>query len=101
MSSTVATPAAEKQSSKTRNSYQIINSSSLCSIPSLTLIDVVPLDLLRVFRGGITIKETVDNAVDQCAVVYNLRDSIEESRVQAEQAVDDKQKRAHAQKGTI
>ncbi|KAF8825263.1 hypothetical protein HHX47_DHR7000589 [Lentinula edodes] len=80
MSSTVATPAAEKQSSKTRNSYQIIN------------------NLLRVFRGGITIKETVDNAVDQCAVVYNLRDSIEESRVQAEQAVDDKQKRAHAQK---
>ncbi|KAJ4494760.1 inositol hexakisphosphate-domain-containing protein [Lentinula edodes] len=80
MHSTVATPAAEKQSSKTRNSYQIIN------------------NLLRVFRGGITIKETVDNAVDQCAVVYNLRDSIEESRVQAEQAVDDKQKRAHAQK---
>ncbi|KAJ3797672.1 inositol hexakisphosphate-domain-containing protein [Lentinula aff. detonsa] len=79
MSSTVTGPAAEK-SSKSRNSYQIVN------------------NLLRVFRGGITIKETVDNAIDQCAVVYNLRDSIEESRVQAEQATDDKQKRAHAQK---
>lgn len=57
-------------------------------------------DLLRVFRGGVTIKDTVDNVIDQCAVVYNLRESIEESRVQAEQATDDKQKRAHAQKGT-
>ncbi|KAE9405167.1 hypothetical protein BT96DRAFT_916343 [Gymnopus androsaceus JB14] len=66
--------------SKPRNSYQIIN------------------NLLRIFRGGITVKETVDNAIDQCAVVNNLRDSIEESRVQAEQATDEKQKRAHAQK---
>ncbi|KAF9067827.1 inositol hexakisphosphate-domain-containing protein [Rhodocollybia butyracea] len=70
----------EKQPPKQRTSYQIIN------------------NLLRVFRGGVTIKDTVDNVIDQCAVVYNLRESIEESRVQAEQATDDKQKRAHAQK---
>ncbi|KIK55186.1 hypothetical protein GYMLUDRAFT_48165 [Collybiopsis luxurians FD-317 M1] len=80
MTTTATSQAAEKSSPKSRTSYQIIN------------------NLLRVFRGGITIKETVDNAIDQCAVVYNLRDSIEESRMQAEQATDDKQKRAHAQK---
>ncbi|KAJ4477327.1 inositol hexakisphosphate-domain-containing protein [Lentinula aciculospora] len=80
MTSTVTGPATEKQPLKLRTSYQIIN------------------NLLRVFRGGITIKETVDNAIDQCDIVYNLRNSIEESRMQAEQAADDKQKRAHAQK---
>ncbi|KAF5391632.1 hypothetical protein D9757_002462 [Collybiopsis confluens] len=80
MSSTTAPQVTEKPAPKFRTSYQIIN------------------NLLRVLRGGIPIKETVDNAIDQCAVVYNLRDSIEESRMQAEEATDDKQKRAFAQK---
>ena len=50
-------------------------------------------------RKGPTVKDIVDDAIDQCSAVYNLRDSIEESRNRAEQATDEKQKRIHAQKG--
>jgi len=63
-----------------RRSYQIIN------------------NLLRVIRTGLAVKNTVDAIIDQCAVIHNLRDSIEDSRVLAEQASDEKGKRAHAQK---
>ncbi|KAJ3760289.1 inositol hexakisphosphate-domain-containing protein [Lentinula raphanica] len=79
MTSTVTGHVQDKPS-KPRTSYQIVN------------------NLLRVFRGGVTIKETVDNAIDRCSMVYNLRDSIEEARVQAEQATDDRQRRIQAQK---
>ena len=41
----------------------------------------------------------VDDAVDQCGEVINLRDAIEEARSRAEQASDEKQKKLHAQKG--
>lgn len=58
-------------------------------------------DLLRVIRKGPTVKNIVDDAVDQCSAVFNLRDSIEESRNNAEQATDEKQKRAFAQKGSL
>lgn len=44
-------------------------------------------------------KNTVDEAVDLCAAVLNLRDSIEEERVKAEQATDEQQKRVHTSKG--
>lgn len=44
-------------------------------------------------------KNTVDEAIDRCAIVLNLRDSIEEERVKAEQATDEKQKRVHTSKG--
>ncbi|KAI0925517.1 hypothetical protein AcV5_008233 [Taiwanofungus camphoratus] len=64
-----------------RHSYQIIN------------------NLLRVIRKGPAVKSTVDNAIDQCAQVLNLRDSIEESRSRAEQATDDRQRRQYAHKG--
>ena len=60
---------------------------------------VVRSDLLRVIRKGPAIKDIVDDAIDQCSAVFNLRDSIEESRNRAEQATDEKQKRMHAQKG--
>ena len=50
-------------------------------------------------RKGPTVKDIVDAAIDQCSSVFNLRDSIEESRNRAEQATDEKQKRIHAQKG--
>lgn len=44
-------------------------------------------------------KEAVDEAIDQCSDVFNLRDSIEEARALAEQAGDEPQKRAQANKG--
>lgn len=44
-------------------------------------------------------KNAVDEAVDRCAVVLNLRDSIEDERLKAEQATDEKQKRVHTSKG--
>jgi hypothetical protein len=85
---TPITPAVEKSDATTpvgrqktyRRSYQIIN------------------NLIRVIRTGLAVKDTVDAVIDQCAVVHNLRDSIEDSRVLAEQASDEKSKRAHAQK---
>lgn len=50
-------------------------------------------------RKGPAVKNTVDEAIEQCAEVYSLLDSIEEARTRAEQATDDKQKRVHATKG--
>ncbi|KAK0469504.1 inositol hexakisphosphate-domain-containing protein [Desarmillaria tabescens] len=67
-------------SSKRRQSYQVIN------------------NLLRVFRKGLDVKNIVDDAIDQCDVFYNLRESIEENRIRAEQATDEKQKKLHTQK---
>jgi hypothetical protein len=58
------------------------------------------LGVLRVVRKGPAIKNEVDDAIDLCAEVFNLRDSIEESRVRCEQATDEKQKKALAAKGT-
>jgi hypothetical protein len=81
------TPAVEKSDTTTsgsqktyRRSYQIIN------------------NLIRVILNGLVVKDTVDAVIDQCAVVHNLRDSIEYWRILAEQASDEKSKRAYAQK---
>jgi hypothetical protein len=57
-------------------------------------------DLLRVIRKSSAVKEAVDDAIDQCAEVFNLRDSIEEARIRAEHATDERQKRSFAQRGT-
>ncbi|KAF8657553.1 hypothetical protein AX16_002190 [Volvariella volvacea WC 439] len=64
-----------------RHSYQVIN------------------NLLRVIRKGPAVKTTVDDAIDQCSTVFNLRDSIEESRIKAEQSRDERQRRNHTTKG--
>ena len=45
------------------------------------------------------VKQAVDDAIDQCAEVMNLRDSIEEARSRAEQAPDERQRRLHAHRG--
>lgn len=45
-------------------------------------------------------KTLVDDVIDQCSDVVNLRDSIETTRARAEDAVDDKSKKAIAQKGS-
>ncbi|KAF8896122.1 inositol hexakisphosphate-domain-containing protein [Infundibulicybe gibba] len=79
--SMMSMPAMETTEPKPRHSYQVIN------------------NLLRVVRKGPAVKSTVDDAIDQCSAVYNLRDSIEEARARAEQATDERQKRAYAQKG--
>ncbi|KZT67481.1 hypothetical protein DAEQUDRAFT_729142 [Daedalea quercina L-15889] len=64
-----------------RQSYQVIN------------------NFLRVVRRGPAVKSTVDDAIDQCAEVVNLRDSIEEARSRAEQATSEHQRRQYAHKG--
>ncbi|KAI0635643.1 inositol hexakisphosphate-domain-containing protein [Trametes polyzona] len=64
-----------------RHSYQIIN------------------NLLRVIRKGPKVKQVVDDAIDQCSEVFNLRDSIEEARARAEQATDERQRRLYAHRG--
>ncbi|KAK0205042.1 inositol hexakisphosphate-domain-containing protein [Desarmillaria ectypa] len=78
--STVSPIEPTLSSSKQRQSYQVIN------------------NLLRVFRKGLDVKNIVDDAIDQCDVFYTLRDSIEENRIRAEQATDEKQKKLHTQK---
>jgi hypothetical protein len=81
-----------------RQSYQVINSA--LSAPFLRYIDWnVYVDLLRIVRKGPAVKNTVDEAIDRCAIVMNLRDSIEEERILAEQATEEKQKRIHVSKG--
>ncbi|KAI0649419.1 inositol hexakisphosphate-domain-containing protein [Trametes meyenii] len=64
-----------------RQSYQIIN------------------NLLRVIRKGPKVKQAVDDAIDRCSEVLNLRDSIEEARARAEQATDERQRRLQAHRG--
>ncbi|PCH42051.1 hypothetical protein WOLCODRAFT_119866, partial [Wolfiporia cocos MD-104 SS10] len=64
-----------------RHSYQVVN------------------NLLRVIRKGPAVKSIVDNAIDQCGEVLNLRDAIEEARIRAEQATDERQRRLYAHKG--
>ncbi|KAG8928388.1 hypothetical protein FRC01_006011 [Tulasnella sp. 417] len=67
----------------TRQSYQVIN------------------NVLRVIRNGLKVKEAVDDAIDQCGDVFNLRDSIETFRMHAEEATDSLQKRQYYQRGLV
>lgn len=64
-----------------RHSYQIIN------------------NLLRVIKRGPDVKRIVDDAIDQCDQYLNLRESIEEARLQAEDATDERQKKRFIQIG--
>ncbi|KIJ13397.1 hypothetical protein PAXINDRAFT_170473 [Paxillus involutus ATCC 200175] len=64
-----------------RQSYQVVN------------------NFLRIVRRGSSVKNAVDEAIDRCAIVFNLRDSIEEERIKAEQATEEKQQRIHTSKG--
>ena len=84
-----------------RPSYQVINSTPpVTDRPWELTYSTCPPDVLRVVRKGPAIKNEVDDAIDLCAGVFNLRDSIEESRAQCEQASDERQKKAFANKGT-
>lgn len=81
-----------------RHSYQIINS-ECWSDWSVQYGYIEYVDLLRVIRKGLAVKNIVDEAIDQCAVVFNLRDSIEVARAMAEETTDERQKRMYASKG--
>lgn len=102
--SMVSIPAMDGLSSAPqvkRHSYQVINSKQSHKY-EIGIGNNKPgnmLDLLRVIRKGPAVKSAVDEAIDQCSIVYNLRDAIEESRARAEEATDERQKRIHAQKG--
>jgi hypothetical protein len=54
---------------------------------------------LRVIRKGRLVKDTVDEAIDRCGEVENLRDSIEDARVRAEESSNDWEKKEIAQNG--
>jgi hypothetical protein len=100
MSMLSASAAGDFKLSKARHSYTVINSkSSLIGLLAILNANDLYLDLLRVLRRGHAIKMAVDEAIDQCSAVYNMRDAIEEARARAEEAVDEKQKRVHAAKG--
>ncbi|KIY62129.1 hypothetical protein CYLTODRAFT_494858 [Cylindrobasidium torrendii FP15055 ss-10] len=71
----------EAQIPRPRKSYQVVN------------------NLLRVIRKGVKVKNVVDDAIDQCDVVCNLREEIEENRIKAEQATDEKTKKLYTSKG--
>lgn len=83
-----------------RHSYQVINSEIVSLVNFFRHTDQLQ-DLLRVIRKGPAVKNTVDEAIDQCSMVYNLRDSIEEARARAEEATDPQQKRVYASKGAF
>ena len=55
--------------------------------------------MLRIVRKGPAIKNAVDEAIDQCGEVFNIRDAIEEARIKSEQATDDRTKKMYAQRG--
>jgi len=63
--------------------------------------DPISSDLLRVIRKGPAVKRAVDEAIDRCSAVLNLRDAIEDSRVRAEEATDERQIRLHTSKGEV
>ncbi|KAJ3567855.1 hypothetical protein NP233_g6086 [Leucocoprinus birnbaumii] len=81
MSMSFADIMALNKQQKPRKSYQVIN------------------NLLRVFRKGPAVKNTVDDAIDQCSAVYNLRETIDVLRVKSEEATESAQKKLYAQKG--
>ena len=55
--------------------------------------------LLRVIRNGLECKAIVDDCIDKCAQIMNLRVAIDNWRSQAEQATEDNVRRRAVQKG--
>ncbi|ORX58097.1 hypothetical protein DM01DRAFT_319996 [Hesseltinella vesiculosa] len=76
-------PALTKGQLETQLNYQIINS------------------LLRVIRHGLENKGVVDHVIDMCAVVLNLRESIESLHIQAENETDQEKRTRLLKSGVI
>ncbi|SJX66322.1 uncharacterized protein SRS1_16643 [Sporisorium reilianum f. sp. reilianum] len=53
--------------------------------------------LLRVIPRGLEVKRMVDECIDQCATVTNLREAIEEARLAAEDTEDEALRKKHIQ----
>jgi hypothetical protein len=80
-------------------SYRIINSRYL---PPILPDFLVKVDVLRIVRNGLNVKATVDAAIDKCASLsFNLIDSIEDSRLKAENASDEKERKKQFNRGMI
>ena len=78
--SVLSVTGPEFKQGQPRHSYVVINSKlPLHSLHLEYEVDEIT-DLLRVIRRGPTVKSIVDDAIDQCSEVYNLRDSIEEAK---------------------
>ena len=56
--------------------------------------------LLRVIPHGQEVKRVVDDCIDQCSTVINLRRTIEDARVAALDAANDKERELHIMSGT-
>ena len=67
--------------------------------PVKTLAYAVINNLIRVIRNGREIKMHVDSAIQQCAGVFNLLDSIEDARQEAEDTSDQKIKDSKTRRG--
>lgn len=57
-------------------------------------------NLIRVIRNGREIKMHVDTAIQQCAGVYNLIDSIEDARQDADDCIDEQKRESKVRRGT-
>jgi hypothetical protein len=58
--------------------------------------------MLRIIKNGLLVKAVVDAAIIQCAPLsFNLLDSIEDSRIRAEQSSDLKEKKKQINRGMV
>lgn len=73
----------EPSSDKPRPNYQITHS------------------LLRVIRNGLECKRMVDEVVDNCGAYLNLRDSIEQWRIKAENETDENARKRAIRRGLL
>lgn len=50
-------------------------------------------------RGGLDVKRAVDAAIEQCGETFDLHKAIEDAKLAADEAVDERQKRKESQRG--
>ncbi|KAF8490734.1 hypothetical protein JB92DRAFT_3128678 [Gautieria morchelliformis] len=80
--STIQLEVAQEPLMHSYHSYKVIN------------------NVLRVVRRGLEVKAAVDMPIDQCARFFNLRDSIEDAALRAEETTDEHQRRTHVERGS-
>jgi hypothetical protein len=80
------------------HSYKAINRPYTIRWSDHVLICLI-IDVLRVVPYGREAKDAVDSAIDQCAQFFNLRVSIEDAALQAEESTDDQRRRRYIEQG--